>query len=230
MPTSPIQHVVVLMFENHSFDQMLGWLSRDLYPDSEGINPQKPGSNPDKDGKPFAQLPTTATSVTPDPVHETVNVLAQLADGNQGFVLDYSKAFPGTTGDQRQQIMGYFDKGVLPALDELAQSSAVCDHWFSSVPGPTWTNRFFVHSGTSKGRVLMPGGLWNDVRDPGLFLHYDQDTIYDRLNEQGISWKVYHGDIPQSLVLTHQQSITPKVGHDLSSRGSSIMDAGSSSP
>jgi hypothetical protein len=40
---------------------------------------------------------------------------------------------------------------------------------------------------------------------PKYLLGYDQDTIYDRLNEKGISWKIYHGDVPQSLVLRHQQ-------------------------
>lgn len=42
---------------------------------------------------------------------------------------------------------------------------------------------------------------------PSLYFGYDQDTIYDRLNENDISWKVYHGDIPQSLVLSHQRAI-----------------------
>jgi phospholipase C len=75
------------------------------------------------------------------------------------------------------------------------------------VPGPTWANRFFAYSGTSKGRVRMPGGLWDDLRDPGLFLHYDQDTIYDRLNERGVPWRIYYGDVPQYLVLTHQRAV-----------------------
>jgi len=203
----PINHVVVLMLENHSFDQMLGWLKVKVYPDITGIDPAHLASNSDKDGNPYSQAPTTSTSVSPDPMHETANVLQQIANGNQGFVLDYSKAY-ATTPDQCRQIMAYFDRGVLPALDALAQSFTVCDHWFASVPGPTWANRFFVHSGTSKGRVRMPGTLWDNLRDPNLFLHYDQDTIFDRLNERNISWRVYRGDIPQSLVLTHQQRPT----------------------
>jgi phospholipase C len=202
MGTDPIRHVVVLMLENHSFDQMLGWLKQDIYPDIEGVDPANPATNKDKDGNSYNQAPTTATSVSPDPSHDTPNVLRQLDNGNQGFVLDYSLTHPETTHDQRQQIMGYFAKGVLPALHELAQHFTVCDHWFSSVPGPTWTNRFFAHSGTAKGRVKMPGS--DGDYNPELFLHYDQDTIYDRLNAQGVSWRIYYGDVPQSLVLTHQ--------------------------
>jgi phospholipase C len=93
--------------------------------------------------------------------------------------------------------------GDLAALHELARHFTICDHWYSSVPGPTWTNRFFVHSGTSLGRVKMPGGL---IPNPLLYAGYVQDTIYDRLNEQAIPWRIYHGDVPQSLVLSHQRS------------------------
>jgi phospholipase C len=202
MPTGPINHVVVLMLENHCFDQMLGWLKQDLYPNLEGVDPAHLATNKDKDGNPYTQAPTTAPVVSPDPGHDTTNVLRQLDNGNQGFVLDYSLTYPDTTPDQRQQIMAYYAKGTLPVLDELAQNFTVCDHWFSSVPGPTWANRFFVHSGTSKGRVRMPGT--DGDYSPALFLGYDQDTIYDRLNDRGVTWRIYYGDVPQSLVLTHQ--------------------------
>jgi phospholipase C len=95
--------------------------------------------------------------------------------------------------------MKYFADGELPALHALAKKFAVCDRWFSSLPGPTWPNRFFVHSGTSIGRVSMPEGIFDAN------LHwYDQTTLYDRLNEKGIDWRIYYGDVPQSLVLVHQ--------------------------
>ena len=150
---------------------------------------------------------TTATSVQHDPMHELANVLHQLEDDNGNFVLDYSEAYPATTPDERQQIMGYFAPGSLPALHELARHFTICDHWYSSVPGPTWANRFFVHSGTSLGRVQMPEDLNDSLRHPGLYFGYDQDTIYDRLNERGVPWRIYHGDIPQSLVLSHQRTV-----------------------
>ena len=53
----------------------------------------------------------------------------------------------------------------------------------------------------------MPESLEDSVLHPDLYLGYDQDTIYDRLNERGIPWRIYHGDIPQSLVLTHQRTV-----------------------
>jgi phospholipase C len=206
MPTDPIKHVVVLMLENHSFDQMLGAF-RSLFPDLDGVDPANPCTNRDKDGTPYSQAVTTATSVRHDPKHELDNVLRQLENNNGNFVLDYSEAYPDTTPDERQQIMAYFAPGALPALHELARHFTNCDHWYSSVPGPTWANRFFVHSGTSLGRVLMPENVADSLRHPGLYFGYDQDTIYDRLNERGVPWRIYHGDIPQSLVLTHQRRI-----------------------
>jgi phospholipase C len=200
MPTDPIQHVVVLMLENHSFDQMLGGLSGRIA-GLDGVDPNAPRVNDDKDGQACVQAPTAADTISPDPRHETPNVFQQLDNNNGGFVLNYSLQYPDTTHEQRQQIMGYYAPGGLAALHALAPQSAVCDRWFSSVPGPTWTNRFFVHSGTSLGRVTMPDGL---LSKPELYLGYDQDTIFDRLNDKGIDWRIYFGDIPQSIVLTHQ--------------------------
>ena len=147
MPADPIKHVVVLMLENHSFDQMLGALKAD-FPDLDGVDPNNLGRNHDKDGRVYSQTTTSNTTVSPDPMHELEEVLHQLAGDNENFVMDYSEAYPTTTPDQRQQIMGYFAPGALPALHELARNFTICDHWYSSVPGPTWANRFFVHSGT----------------------------------------------------------------------------------
>ena len=150
-----IKHVIVLMFENHSFDQMLGCF-KSIYPELEGVDPANPRSNKDSKGTEYFQRQSNDTVVTPDPKHELEHILNQLKDGNSGFVSEYEKEYAGKNPDL-QRIMDYFGMGDLPALHELAQHFTICDHWYSSVPGPTWTNRFFVHSGTSVGRVRMPG-------------------------------------------------------------------------
>jgi phospholipase C len=207
----PIEHVVVLMFENHSFDQMLGCF-REKYPGLDGVDSQNPRSNRDSAGNVYYQRQSDDVVVDPDPKHDLDNVRRQLNERNSGFVIAYEEGYPGkTTPEQRQRIMDYFGLGDLPALHALAEHFTICDHWFSSVPGPTWTNRFFVHSGTSKGRVRMPEGGLSDRR---LYLGYDQDTIYDRLNEQGIFWRVYYGDVPQSLVLSHQREGSNTANYD----------------
>jgi phospholipase C len=99
--------------------------------------------------------------------------------------------------------MGYYPLDFLPALHTLARNFTICDHWFSSLPGPTWPNRFFALTGTCNGQLLMPEG-W---KDPQLKTCIDQtqDTIFDRLNERGVRWHVYYYDFPSSLLLTHQR-------------------------
>ncbi len=202
MPADPIRHVIVLMFENHSFDQMLGCFT-EVYPSLDGVDPANLRSNKDLTGKEYFQRQSNDPVVDPDPKHELEHILNQLKDGNSGFVSEYQREYPKTTIEQRQRIMDYFGMGDLFALHELAKHFTICDRWYASVPGPTWTNRFFVHSGTSKGRVAMPGG-WE--QNPALYLGYDQDTIYDRLNDQGKNWRVYYGDVPQSIALSHQRT------------------------
>lgn len=194
-----IEHVVVLMMENHSFDQMLGSLATELK--LEGIDPAKPRSNPDfpDTTKRITQAPTSLTSIDLDPAHEFDDVQRQLTDNNGGFIRDFVMARPTCGDTEKQQIMAYYDPGKLTVLHKLARNFAVCDHWFSSMPGPTWQNRFFVHSGTCKGHLKMPSGIFDSN-----FHLYDQDTIFDRLNEKNISWRIYHQGEAQTMVLVHQ--------------------------
>jgi phospholipase C len=190
----PIEHVIVLMLENRSFDHMLGCLGPEL--NFDGI-PDIPPINTDDDGNAYPQAPGASRVIGFDPHHELAHVAQQLANDNGGFVKDFARAYPTSTLTDRAEIMKCHTD--LPALHTLARSFTVCDHWFSSVPGPTWTNRFFVHSGTSLGRVAMPNG----IMDANLHW-YDQITLYDQLNARNKRWAIYYGDIPQSLMLVHQ--------------------------
>lgn len=194
----PIKHVVVLAMENRSFDHILGGCVQEIA-GLQGIDPAKPASNLYQ-GKLYQQLPKAAPVMLDDPIHEYPNVMRQLGNrDNSGFVQDYAQAYPALTDEGRAQVMYYHPYGTLSALHTLAKNFAVCDNWFSSVPGPTWTNRLFLLSGTSLGRVKMADGLFN------LNLHwYNQPTIFDRLNEKGLSWRVYFGDAPLSLLFVNQ--------------------------
>lgn len=196
-PADPIQHVVVMMFENRSFDHMLGCCQK-VHSGLDGIPEGTPRTNSDA-AMPYPQVPGAARTLVNDPKHELENVLAQLADHNSGFVLDYAHEYPSSPPAERAEVMKYHDLDTLPALHKLARYFLVCDQWFASVPGPTWPNRLFAMSGTSAGRVKMPSGIMN------LDLHwYDQATVFDRLNERNQPWKVYFGDVPLSLLLVHQ--------------------------
>ncbi|MBV9304064.1 MAG: hypothetical protein JOY62_11545 [Acidobacteriaceae bacterium] len=199
----PIQHVVVLMLENNSFDRMLGCMNS-VYPELDGPLPpgQNPFTNPDYPdaSHSFAQLPQATHSVPVDPDHDLDDVLRQINQGDcKGFVRDFVQHSPQAPTDERYQIMDYFSLDDLPVLHTLARNFTICDHWFSSVPGPTWPNRFFVHSGTSLGHVDMPSGIFH----PALHF-YDQPTIYQRLQEKDVSWRIYYGDVPQSLLMIKQ--------------------------
>jgi phospholipase C len=190
-----IEHVIVLMLENNSFDRMLGSL-----PGVDGINPARLNSNPDfPSGLPVSERSTTASTMPLDPEHDLDDVLDQIDGPCQGFVRDFAQHFPQSAPDNRSEIMAFYEPGALPVLHTLAQSFAICDRWFSSLPGPTWPNRFFVHSGTSLGHVTMPGGIFH----PDIHC-YNQETVYDQLQKNGISWSIYYGDFPQSIVMTHQ--------------------------
>jgi phospholipase C len=195
-----IKHVVVLMLENHSFDQVLGAVkSAPGYEGLEGVDVGDPRSNIDPCTKdPLTQASTELMSIDFDPRHEHLNVMRQIADQCGGFVADFSQCYSKCTAEERAQIMAYYRLGSLPVIHTLALNFTICDHWFSSMPGPTWQNRFFVHSGTSKGHVIMPSGLY--IRNEHC---YDQNTIYDLLEAKKISWAIYHHGMPQSLTLEH---------------------------
>jgi phospholipase C len=219
-----IKHVVVLMMENRSFDTMLGFL-KELNPEIEGLKgdetiPTDPSLLGQGDVD-TVQVMKTADSdgyiCVPDPGHEHLDVNVQLfgvqtvppgaIPRNDGFVLSYSQA-PDAKGvpigiEAGKRIMKCFDPvAQLPVLSTLAQNFALCDHWFCSVPGPTWPNRFFVHAATSNGHIDSPGSL-EAVKDELGFGHYGMRSIYEHLVDQKLSWKIYYHDFPQSLALTN---------------------------
>ena len=142
----PIRHVILLIMENRSFDHMMGGLSTVL-PGLDGVDPQHPHVNYDASGTPYYQAPSTIRQTASDPKHEHTDVVIQLQNNNGGFVQDFIKAYPNSTTQERQQIMDYFLADFLPGLHALARDFTVCDRWYSSVPGPTWPNRFFALSG-----------------------------------------------------------------------------------
>jgi phospholipase C len=199
----PIRHVVVLILENHSFDQMLGCFKQ-VYPKLEGVDPANLRQNQDHQGNSYAQAVTTERIMLLDPHHEVGHVKVQLADHNGGFVRDYAESYPDSTAASRGFIMGYYPLDFLPSLHALARDFTICDHWFSSLPGPTWPNRFFALTGTSNGRANMPDDGTHKADLPGFF-QQTQTTIFDRLNERAVHWKVYFHDLPQTAVLTQQR-------------------------
>jgi len=198
----PLDHVIVLMLENNSFDRMLG----DLFPPRP--DPVSPGggvkgaaaqySNIDATtGKQYAMTATTAREMPEDPGHDLSDVLSQIAHHGSGFVSNFVKKYPHSPATERQQIMSYYADGALPVLHALAKNFTVCDRWFSSMPGPTWPNRLFLYSGTCWGFTDMNS------------LHYwAQPTLFDLLGNNGVPWKLYYGDISSTYILVNEPDPT----------------------
>ena len=219
MALKDIEHIVVVMMENRSFDNLLGWLYDNQSnppkfnipaqpsPTFEGLKPNT-YSNVLNGNQVFASHPPTAwppannpnVVPTPDPHEEFQFVTVQLfgtatpAPGAvadmSGFLLDYSA--PDAGGANAGQIMQTFGPADANVLNDLARNFAVCDHWYASVPSQTWPNRAFVHTGSSDGH------LNNDNYEL-----YDIPTIFNVLESQGKTWGVFHDTtlIP-SLTLT----------------------------
>lgn len=197
-----IEHVVLLMMENHSFDQMLGALD-EVHGDLDGVRNAAGRTNDDGRGTTYHLAATREKQVLKDPLHDHTNVLRQIADDNSGFVRDFTDAYPTSNTIERQFVMGYYPLDYLPALHALGRDFTVCDRWFCSLPGPTWPNRFFALTGTCMGEVEMPSGL--SALDPKWYTEQNQDTIFDRLDDAGRSWHIYYYDFPSSLLLQHQR-------------------------
>lgn len=202
MAMPQIKHVVVLMLENRSFDHMVGYLQSSAYP-INGIDPANLPSNPMSPDNPTAVAATSdAPYVLPFDAGHSVsdtnlqvyfNVAGPPAAGptNKGFIYSYSQQ-QGVTAATAPLIMKCFAPAAVPVITTLAQQFALCTRWYSSVPGPTWPNRFFVHCATSKGYI-----------DNSLLHNYDMRTVYENLSDQGCTWKIYSHDFPQSQVLVN---------------------------
>ena len=185
-----LKNIVVLMMENRSFDHMLGFAQSDSWP-IDGLSDQK--TNEDSAGG-VAQVSSDADyagDFTPDPGHSGFDVLTQLyGDPNtpvtndpsmSGFVRSYEGK--GLNPQAAHRIMKCFSAQKLQVLTNLAQQFCVCDRWFSSVPGPTFPNRAFMHGATSIGRVDM-GIDWRNM----------STTIYERLAENHVESVIYYHD------------------------------------
>jgi phospholipase C len=171
---SQVRHIVVVMLESRSFDQMLGYLKYDGLPDVDGLEGDE--VNLDPSGKPvevFEWGPDQAVFDPPqdhtgrilDPCRALECVQEQLEDDNGGFVRNFLATRRDSAGSlvdlppqYRRLPMGYYARQHVPTYDFLARNFCVCDAWHSAVPGDTWPNRLFALAGREGPRAL-PGFL-----------------------------------------------------------------------
>jgi phospholipase C len=206
-PLSSVNQVVVLMLENRSFDQLLGF----LYADTGNVSPAGDSfeglvgteSNLDENGVtvPVSKIqisnpnsyympgadPGEGYSATNSELFGTVTAPVPAIATNRGFVKDFNYTLGWETREKRSifpgttanSIMGIFTPDMLPVLSGLARGYAVCDHWFASVPTETLPNRAFVCAGTSQGHM--------DDKTTS----YTCPSIFGLLSKNNISWAIF---------------------------------------
>lgn len=169
---SGIEHIVVLMMENRSFDHILGWL---------------PGANGRQAGLHFrdaAGVRHSTFHATPvvgfqgcanlDPDHSWGGGRTQFNNGAMdGWLRAHSDTF----------AISYYERRDRPFFNELAMNFTTLDHNFCSILGPTFPNRFFLHSAQTS------------QLDDALVLQ-SMPTIWDNLAKAGVPAKYYFSDAP----------------------------------
>ncbi len=207
-----INHIVVLMLENRSFDHMLGLLysaSGNVSPTGqpfEGLTGKE--SNPGTDGAAVPVFPIAPAdpsayfmpgadpgegySATNSQLFGSTTAPVPPAATNEGFVTDFSYTLGWESkergsvlaGTTAKNIMGVFPPAMLPVLCGLARGFAVCDFWFGSAPTETLPNRAFVNAGTSQGHM-------DDKTTK-----YTCPTIFGLLSGHNLEWSIYGYDTP----------------------------------
>jgi hypothetical protein len=187
-----IEHIVVLMLENRSFDHMLGYLSLPREKagagrsEIDGLRPERDDVN-FYDNKPYRVFPLdgrTSFRVDPPdnfdrgPDHSAYGIDQQLLNGNGGFVSNYAatRAY-GFPAEDLKLPMGYYTGDQLYAYDFLARNFCISDRWFCSTPGATMPNRLYAASGRcarSRNASLPPV--------------YSLPSVVRHLDDAGCDW------------------------------------------
>ncbi len=170
---SHIDTFVILCMENRSFDHYLGALKLVEGRDVVGLTGTE--KNPAPDGT-FVNVFKLDDYTPEDPPHGWDAAHNQHNGGkNDGFVLEHA-------GNSQADVMGYHVREQIPITYALADANAICDHWFASVMGPTWPNRFYLHGATSKGQK-------SNLPVVGF------KSIFGLLDDANISSRVYYHDV-----------------------------------
>jgi phospholipase C len=185
-----IQHIVVLMMENHSYDNYLGMLAGRGDGFALGADGRPDAANPSNSGVPV-QLRHSPSVLQQDGVPSQswhASHLQYAGGACDGFVRsleDQLPQFDSTAG------MQYWTESELPFYYGLARTFPLATRWFSSCLGPTFPNRRFLISGTAHGLL--------DDLPFGMIDYPEAGTIFDHLDAHGISWVNYH-HVPQLRV------------------------------
>lgn len=192
-----INHIVIMVQENRSFDHYFGHLN--AYRVANGFPPNVDGtpanaSNPSPSGTgsvaAFHLLTTCVENPSPSWNESHVDFNRQNPTSNDatldGFVQTAAKDAQGEHFHdvEGRRVMGYYDQTELPYYYFMATYFATSDRWFSPVMSRTQPNRMYILSATSAGHVYgLAAGTALDI-----------PTIFDELQTAGVSWKIYVTD------------------------------------
>jgi phospholipase C len=198
IPVAPldgkIEHFIVLMLENRSYDQMLGALPGREY---DGVPRGTRLAYRTRDGaRDWVEVEHGAPPdcFAPDPGHGFHSVEAQIRGAGPaqpadmaGFAQRFLADHPRVDRAKMQQYLTLYGEGRLPVLQRLAKQFGVCTHWFCSLPSSTTPNRMFAHAGTSGG-ATRAGAYYSCIRGRMIF------DLLGTADPRG--WRVYFHDMP----------------------------------
>ncbi|MBV8258724.1 MAG: alkaline phosphatase family protein [Actinobacteria bacterium] len=178
---SGLDHVVLVMMENRSFDHILGWL--------QGADGKQAGlTYLDANGTPHSTFPLAPDfqgCSYKDPDHEYAGARVEWNNG----------ACDGWLKASDLWSIGYYRQQDLPFLGKAAPAFTTCDRFFASFLGPTFPNRFYSLSAAT------------DRNDDSLN-RIDLPTIFDRFAAKGIRAEYYYGTFAFLLLYQRYQAIS----------------------
>jgi phospholipase C len=188
----PINHVVVLMQENRSFDSYFARLGRRAV-DQE----PRTASNPNPlGGTPVAAFHQHEYCAVADLDHSWNGTHHEWNNGAMdGFAMQNATA----ADPSGARTMGYYRKRDLPFYHKLYSTFAMSDRHFCALLGPTFPNRHYLLSATSAGHIR------NDLT---VATH---TSIFERLDAAGVTWKVYASDLAFALLYAYVQAHSANV-------------------
>ena len=223
-----VNHIIIVMQENHSFDNYFGALAYapgSPYHNANGAclpsdhkcvdglscvadvsgNLTCSNSNLEDDGSTVVAFHDPSRCVIPDldhswfGTHKQVNFLNPnstltnfLSDGFVRVNDVAGQLDNGTETSTEDQTMGFYNQNDIPFYYDLAQKFAIDDRYFASLLGPTFPNRSYLMAATSFGHLTSA-----DTFPPPGGYRPITGTIFDLLNENGVSWADYFQDAPQ---------------------------------
>ena len=218
--TRNIDHIVVVMMENRSYDHVLGYRAQAPFNDgANGLTPQVIEAIEQADGGKFKvrKLSTAEFAVndiglrTRLPVkvgHELDDVKQQLklqtdGPGNKeinspkGFVDNFKSRLDQEPNEEPHRVvandvLGFYTNEDLPFLAYLADNYAYCDRYYCSHPGPTFPNRMYSLTGNVQhDRYGFP---ILDSNNGDNFLLSREQTIFDMMVRKGRTFRVYESE------------------------------------